>query len=147
MVRCVCVFAGLQFENQGRLAGAIGLYRQAIKLHPGLDRGIVCLDSEEAEREGQRDAERNAGDMEGDVHVDKPKCISRRTWDAAKQAAAADASSTSGTRRGSAKGQGDAAAASAGSAPEASEHSPIMKVPEHLLGKIVTFLDTYAVAK
>ena len=152
----MCVFGlclGLQFENQGRLAGAIGLYRQAIRLHPGLDRGLVCLEAEEVEREGEREAERNAGDMEADVHVDRQRHVSIRTWDAAKQAAAADVpcSNSNSSRRGSIKRQDDAVAPPAGAGAATAEGSAepcmVLSVPEHLLGRVLLFLDTYAVAK
>lgn len=114
------------------------------------------MEAEEPERE----AEREIGDMEADVHVDKPKYAARRTWDAAKQAAAHDAacssSSISNSRKESLKRQDEAVAAAAVAASaeaeaskeeEPAETPPIMDVPEHLLGKIAVFLDTYTVAK
>ncbi|CDJ31028.1 uncharacterized protein EMH_0007830 [Eimeria mitis] len=97
--------AGLQFENQGRLAGAIGLYRQAIKLDPGLDRGLITLREEEEEQYKNKEIENIYNnynthqddtdaqyDAEADVHVNKAKPNATRTWDAVKLVAAADAS-------------------------------------------------------
>ncbi|OEH76605.1 hypothetical protein cyc_02838 [Cyclospora cayetanensis] len=131
--------AGLRFENQGRLAGAIGLYRQAIKLHPGLEKGLVCLDSEdpakeidrEEERETDLTAERNAGYLEGDVHVDRQMLHGRRAWDAARQVAAAAAHSGTSLsrRRASIKRQDEPGGGAEDAASE--ETCPLLTVPEH----------------
>ena len=147
--------AGLRFENQGRLAGAIGLYRQAIKLHPGLEKGLVCLDSEDPAKEIGREeesetdltAERNAGYWEGDVRVDRQMLHGRRAWDAARQVAAAAAHSGTSLsrRRASIKRQDEPGGGAEDAASE--ETCPLLTVPEHVLARVLLFLDTYAIAK